>query len=111
MHLQLQSKQAVSEITDGKTDADLCVAQTLELVSALSLVTAAIAQTQTISNSVHAATETQLALGNTIDDNMQQMIDVAHVSSEKAQRTLQHSDGVSELAAALQQAASTFKIS
>ncbi|GAA0551569.1 methyl-accepting chemotaxis protein [Rheinheimera aquimaris] len=109
--LQLQSKQAVSEITDGKTDADLCVAQTLELVSALSLVTAAIAQTQTISNSVHAATETQLALGNTIDDNMQQMIDVAHVSSEKAQRTLQHSDGVSELAAALQQAASTFKIS
>ncbi|WP_417704125.1 methyl-accepting chemotaxis protein [Rheinheimera aquimaris] len=109
--LQLQSKQAVSEITDGKTDADLCVAQTLELVSALSLVTAAIAQTQTISNSVHAATETQLALGNTIDDNMQQMIDVAHVSSEKAQRTLQHSDGVLELAAALQQAASTFKIS
>lgn len=109
--LQLQSKQAVSEITDGKTDADLCVAQTLELVSALSLVTAAIAQTQTISNSVHAATETQLALGNTIDDNMQQMIDVAHVSSEKAQRTLQHSDGVSELAAALKQAASTFKIS
>lgn len=109
--LQLQSKQAVSEITDGKTDADLCVAQTLEVVSALSLVTAAIAQTQTISNSVHAATETQLALGNTIDDNMQQMIDVAHVSSEKAQRTLQHSDGVSELAAALQQAASTFKIS
>ena len=109
--LQLQSKQAVSEITDGKTDADLCVAQTLELVSALSLVTAAIAQTQTISNRVHAATETQLALGNTIDDNMQQMIDVAQVSSEKAQRTLQHSDGVSELAAALQQAASAFKIS
>lgn len=109
--LQLQSKQAVSEITDGKTDADLCVAQTLELVSALSLVTAAIAQTQTISNRVHAATETQLALGNTIDDNMQQMIDVAQVSSEKAQRTLQHSDGISELAAALQQAASAFKIS
>ena len=109
--LQSQSKQAVSEITNGKTDADLCVAQTLELVSALSLVTAAIAQTQTISNRVSAATETQLALGNTIDDNMQQMIDVAHVSSEKAQRTLQHSDGVSTLAAALQQAASAFKIS
>lgn len=109
--LQLKSKQAVSEITNGKTDADLCVAQTLELVSALSLVTAAIAQTQTISSRVSAATETQLALGNTIDDNMQQMIEVAHVSSEKAQRTLQHSDGVSTLAAALQQAASTFKIS
>src|SRR5690606_25323724 len=77
--LQSQSKQAVSEITNGKTDADLCVAQTLELVSALSLVTAAIAQTQTISSRVSAATETQLALGNTIDDNMQQMIEVAHV--------------------------------
>lgn len=109
--LQLQSNQAVSEISNGKTDADRCVAQTVELVSALSLVTEAIAHTQTISSRVSTATETQLALGNTIDNNMQQMVEVAHVSSEKAQRTLQHSDGVSKLSAQLQQAASAFKIS
>ncbi len=109
--LQQQSKQAVLAITNGKNDADSCVAQTLELVSSLALINQALEQTQDISSRVTAATETQLTLGSTIDKNMQQMVEVAHVSSEKAERTLQHSDGVSELAKALQQAASTFKIS
>ncbi|MDP2714925.1 methyl-accepting chemotaxis protein [Rheinheimera sp.] len=109
--LQLQSKQAVAAITDGKADADSCVAQTLDLVASLSLVNQALAQTRDISNRVNAATETQLKLGNDINSNMQQMIEVAQVSSEKAQRTLQHSDGVSTLAAGLTKAASAFKVS
>lgn len=109
--LQLQSKQAVAAISNGKTDADSCVAQTLDLVASLSLINQALAQTQDISSKVSAATETQLMLGENINGNMQQMIEVAQVSSEKAQRTLQHSDGVSALAAGLTQAASAFKIS
>lgn len=109
--LQLQSKQAVAAISNGKSDADSCVAQTLDLVASLSLINQALAQTQDISSKVSAATETQLMLGENINDNMQQMIEVAQVSSEKAQRTLQHSDGVSALAAGLTQAASAFKIS
>ena len=109
--LQQQSKQAVQAITNGKTDADSCVTQTLALVSSLELVNQALARTQDISSRVTAATETQLSLGSTIDKNMQQMVEVAHVSSEKAERTLQHSDGVSTLAKALQKAASAFKIS
>ena len=109
--LQLQSKQAVAAITHGKADADSCVAQTLDLVASLSLVNQALAQTRDISNRVNAATETQLKLGNEISSNMQQMIEVAQVSSEKAQRTLQHSDGVSSLAAGLTKAASAFKVS
>mgnify|MGYP006141017429 FL=1 len=108
--LQQQSKQAVQAITNGKTDADSCVTQTLALVSSLDLVNQALARTQDISSRVTAATETQLSLGSTIDKNMQQMVEVAHVSSEKAERTLQHSDGVSTLAKALQKAASAFKI-
>ena len=109
--LQQQSKQAVQAITNGKSDADSCVTQTLALVSSLELVNQALARTQDISSRVTAATETQLSLGSTIDKNMQQMVEVAHVSSEKAERTLQHSDGVSTLAKALQKAASAFKIS
>ncbi|GAB57245.1 methyl-accepting chemotaxis protein [Rheinheimera nanhaiensis] len=109
--LQQQSKQAVQAISSGKTDADSCVAQTQELASSLSLVIQALATTQDISSRVTAATETQLQLGSTIDQNMQQMVEVAHVSSEKAERTLQHSDGVSRLANALQKAAGAFKIS
>nr|WP_245217422.1 methyl-accepting chemotaxis protein [Rheinheimera maricola] len=109
--LQQQSKQAVSAITNGKSDADSCVAQTLELVSSLGLINHALEQTQDISSRVTAATEVQLSLGKTIDDNMQQMIEVAQVSGEKAERTLQHSDGVSALAIKLKQAVSAFKIS
>jgi methyl-accepting chemotaxis protein len=109
--LQQQSKQAVQAITNGKADADSCVAQTLELVSSLVLVNQAIAHTQDISSRVTAATEMQLSLGLAIDKNMQQMVNIAHISGEKASRTLQHSDGVSELAVELQQAASAFKIS
>ena len=108
--LQQQSNQAVVAITNGQKDAQSCVTQTLELVSALTLVTQAIAQTQFISSQVTAATETQLQLGATIDDNMQLMIEIAHVSSEKAERTLQHSDGISKMAITLQQAAKAFKI-
>ena len=84
--------------------------QMLELVSSLSLVNQAIAHTQQISSQVTAATEQQLRLGSSIGDNMQQMIEVAHVSSEKAERTLQHSDGVAKLALELKQAASAFKV-
>ena len=73
--LQQQSKQAVQAITNGKTDADSCVAQTLELVSSLDLVNQALARTQDISSRVTAATETQLSLGSTIDKNMQQMVE------------------------------------
>lgn len=109
--LQQQSKQAVMAITNGKTDADSCVAQTLELVSSLAQVNQAIAQTQDISSRVTAATEMQLSLGLAIDKNMQQMVNIAKVSGEKAGRTLQHSDGVSDLAVELQQAAGAFKIS
>ncbi|MDX5407447.1 MAG: methyl-accepting chemotaxis protein [Chromatiaceae bacterium] len=109
--LQQQSKQAVQAISNGKTDADSCVAQTQELAHSLSVVIQAMATTQDISSRVTAATETQLKLGSTIDQNMQEMVEVAHVSSEKAERTLQHSDGVSRLANALQKAAGAFKIS
>lgn len=109
--LQLQSQQAMQAITYGKTDADSCVSQTLELVSSLALINQAIAQTQEISNRVTNATKVQLSLGLDIDKNMQQMVNIAQISSEKASRTLKHSDGVSDLATALQQAASAFKIS
>jgi len=109
--LQQQSKAAVSAISSGKSDADSCVAQTLELVSSLGLVNQALAKTQHISSQVAAATEIQLSLGKTIDENMQHMVEVAQVSGEKAERTLQHSDGVSALAIKLKQAASAFKIS
>lgn len=109
--LQQQSKHAVQAISNGKNDADSCVAQTQELANSLSVVIQAMATTQDISSRVTAATETQLKLGSTIDHNMQEMVEVAHVSSEKAERTLQHSDGVSRLANALQKAAGAFKIS
>ena len=49
-NLQQQSHQAVQAVTGGKSDADRCVEQMLALVSSLSLVNQAIADTQQISS-------------------------------------------------------------
>lgn len=108
--LQQQSKQAVSAIEQGKQDADKCVEQMTTLVTSLTEVNQAITQTRQLSHQVASATETQLALGQAIDDNMQQMVQLAADSSKKAQRTLDHSDAIAKLATQLKQDTSAFKI-
>ncbi|WNO60462.1 methyl-accepting chemotaxis protein [Rheinheimera sp. MMS21-TC3] len=108
--LQQQSKQAVSAIMQGKQDADKCVEQMTTLVTSLTEVNQAIKQTRHLSNQVATATETQLKLGQAIDDNMQQMVMIAEDSSQKAQRSLTHSDDMAKLATQLKQDTSAFKI-
>lgn len=108
--LQQQSQQAVKAIGQGKLDADRCVAQITTLVASLTAVNQAISQTKHLNEQVATATVTQLQLGQAIDENMQQMIEVAAKSSDKAQRTLAHSDDMAALATQLKQDTSTFKI-
>ncbi|MDX3773197.1 methyl-accepting chemotaxis protein [Chromatiaceae bacterium AAb-1] len=108
--LQQLSQQAVHAVQSGKTDADSCVTQTLELTSSLRQVTQAIADTRIISNQVSEATHEQQKLGKAIEQNMQAMIDSATNSSTKAERTMQHSDDVASLAEQLKNATSTFRI-
>ncbi|MGI5308430.1 methyl-accepting chemotaxis protein [Rheinheimera sp. WS51] len=108
--LQQQSQQAVSAVGKGKEDSDKCVEQMTTLVNSLAAVNQAISQTQILNEQVASATETQLTLGQAIDSNMQQMIELSADSSAKAQRSLTHSDDMAKLATQLKQDTSTFKV-
>ncbi|CAM5204437.1 methyl-accepting chemotaxis protein [Alishewanella longhuensis] len=109
-HLQQQSKQAVSAVLAGKTDAEGCVLTMTELVQALTQVTQAISATLNISAAVNQASGNQLQLGQAINDRMHQMVGLAQASATQAEQTLQYSDEVAKLAAQLQTAAAQFKI-
>ena len=109
-HLQQQSKQAVSAVLAGKTDAEDCVLTMTELVQALSQVTQAISATLNISAAVNQASGNQLQLGQAINDRMHQMVGLAQASANQAEQTLQYSDEVAKLGEQLQTAAAQFKI-
>jgi methyl-accepting chemotaxis protein len=109
-NLQQQSTAAVTAITRGKTDADTCVGHTAELVQSLGNINQAISQMQQISAAIADATQNQLGLGRAITDNMTTMVTLAEQSSDKAGRTLQHSDDVAQSAEQLQQSIHKFKV-
>ncbi|MBU2425238.1 MAG: methyl-accepting chemotaxis protein [Gammaproteobacteria bacterium] len=109
-NLQQQSTAAVTAITRGKTDADTCVGHTAELVQSLGNINQAISQMQQISSAIADATQNQLGLGRSITDNMTTMVTLAEQSSDKAGRTLQHSDDVAQSAEQLQQSIHKFKV-
>jgi methyl-accepting chemotaxis protein len=108
--LQQQSTAAVQAINRGKADADSCVGHTDELVQSLGNINQAITQMHGISAAIAEATGNQLQLGSAISQNMTRMVELAEQSSEKAGRTLAHSDAVAQSADALQQSVHTFKI-
>ncbi len=108
--LQQQSTAAVQAISRGKSDADTCVGHTSELVLSLTNINQAIAQMHGISAAIADATGNQLQLGSAIGQNMSRMVELAEQSSDKASRTLAHSDAVAQSADALQQSIQTFKI-
>lgn len=108
--LQQQSTAAVQAINRGKADADTCVGHTTELVQSLANINQAITQMHSISAAIADATGNQLQLGSAIGHNMSRMVELAEQSSEKAGRTLTHSDAVAQSADALQQSIHTFKI-
>lgn len=109
-HLQQQSKQAVTAVLAGKSDAEDCVLTMTELVQALTQVTQAISATLNISSAVNQASGNQLQLGQAINDRMHQMVGLAQASANQAEQTLQYSDEVAKLAEQLQIAAARFKI-
>lgn len=108
--LQQQSTAAVQAINRGKADADSCVGHTSELVQSLTSINLAITQMHGISAAIAEATGNQLQLGSAIGQNMSRMVELAEQSSDKAGRTLTHSDAVAQSADELQQSIHTFKI-
>lgn len=108
--LQQQSTAAVNAITRGRTDAEYCVGHTEELVTSLSHVNEAISHMHDISTTIASATQQQLAMGEVIQQNMQQMVELSDQSADKANKTLEHSQAVAISAEYLQDSICTFKI-
>ena len=108
--LQQQSTAAVNAITRGRTDAEYCVGHTEELVTSLSHVNQAISHMHDISTTIASATQQQLAMGEVIQQNMQQMVELSDQSADKANKTLEHSQAVAISAEHLQDSICTFKI-
>jgi methyl-accepting chemotaxis protein len=108
--LQQQSTAAVNAITRGRTDAEYCVGHTEELVTSLSHVNEAISHMHDISTTIASATQQQLAMGEVIQQNMQQMVELSDQSADKANKTLEHSQAVAISAEHLQNSICTFKI-
>jgi methyl-accepting chemotaxis protein len=108
--LQQQSTAAVNAITRGRTDAEYCVGHTEELVTSLSHVNQAISHMHDISTTIASATQQQLAMGEVIQQNMQQMVELSDQSADKANKTLEHSQAVAISAEHLQNSICTFKI-
>lgn len=108
--LQQHSTSAVNSITRGRSDAEYCVGHTEELVSSLVQVTHAITHMHDISTAIAGATQQQLAMGEVIQQNMHQMVNLSDQSAEKAHQTLQHSQDVAISAEHLQDSICTFKV-
>jgi methyl-accepting chemotaxis protein len=108
--LQQQSMQAVKSIEKGQADANNCVAQNGQLMTALAEINHAIEAMHQISDNIATTTSSQLKLGNAIEQSMHSMVDLAQQSTERATSTLEQSAQVATAANTLENAVSSFKL-
>ncbi len=108
--LQQESMQAVKSIEKGQADANNCVAQNGQLMTALSEINQAIQTMHQISDTIATTTSNQLQLGTAIEHSMQSMVLLAEQSTERATSTLEQSAQVATAAGTLESAVSRFKL-
>lgn len=108
--LQQQSMHAVKSIEKGQTDANNCVAQNSQLMTALAEINHAIEAMHQISDNIATTTSSQLQLGTAIEQSMHSMVDLAEQSTERATSTLEQSAQVATAAGTLENAVRSFKL-
>ncbi|MDF3123853.1 methyl-accepting chemotaxis protein [Rheinheimera sp. 1928-s] len=108
--LQQQSMHAVKSIEKGQTDANNCVAQNSQLMTALAEINHAIEAMHQISDHIATTTSSQLQLGTAIEHSMHSMVDLAEQSTERATSTLEQSAQVATAAGTLENAVRSFKL-
>lgn len=108
--LQQQSMHAVKSIEKGQTDANNCVAQNGQLMTALAEINQAIEAMHQISDNIATTTSSQLQLGTAIEQSMHSMVDLAEQSTERATSTLEQSAQVATAASTLENAVRSFKL-
>lgn len=108
--LQNQTSKAVSEIEEGKNEANNCQADTNELLQTLTLITAAIEETHQMSDEIAESARQQSTLSNNINTRIEDVVKLSQESSEKSTVTLSHSREVADLAAKLSHSVDAFKV-
>jgi methyl-accepting chemotaxis protein len=108
--LQQQSMHAVKSIEKGQTDANNCVAQNGQLMTALAEINQAIEAMHQISDHIATTTSDQLQLGTAIERSMHSMVDLAEQSTTRATSTLEQSAQVATAADTLENAVRRFKL-
>lgn len=108
--LQQQSMHAVKSIEKGQMDANNCVAQNGQLMTALAEINHAIEAMHQISDNIATTTSSQLQLGTAIEQSMHSMVELAEQSTERATSTLEQSAQVATAAGTLENAVRSFKL-
>jgi len=108
--LQSQTEKAVSDIDNGKEEANNCQQHTNELLATLALINQAIEQMHVMSSDIADSATQQNTLSNNINSSVTDVLALSQQSSDKSLSTLNYSQQVSMLSEKLDNSVDQFKV-
>jgi len=108
--LQAGAEKAVSVMTQGKQQAEICVAQTEKAAQALDLITDAVHKAHEVSTRIEQAAREQNQVSAEISEKLETIVGIAEETTLGAQQTTVSSAEVARLADELQESIGTFKV-
>lgn len=108
--LQSQTEKAVSDIDNGKEEANNCQQHTNELLATLALINQAIEQMHVMSSDIADSATQQNTLSNSINTSVTDVLALSQQSSDKSLSTLNYSQQVSILSEKLDNSVDQFKV-
>jgi methyl-accepting chemotaxis protein len=108
--LQAGAERAVTVMTQGKHQAEICVAQTEKAAQALDLITDAVHKAHEVSTRIEQAAREQNQVSAEISEKLETIVGIAEETTLGAQQTTISSAEVARLADELQESIGTFKV-
>jgi methyl-accepting chemotaxis protein len=108
--LQAGAEKAVTVMTQGKQQAEICVAQTEKAAQALDLITDAVHKAHEVSTRIEQAAREQNQVSAEISEKLETIVSIAEETTLGAQQTTISSAEVARLADELQESIGTFKV-
>jgi methyl-accepting chemotaxis protein len=108
--LQAGAEKAVTVMTQGKQQAEICVAQTEKAAQALDLITDAVHKAHEVSTRIEQAAREQNQVSAEISEKLETIVGIAEETTLGAQQTTMSSAEVARLADELQESIGTFKV-
>lgn len=108
--LQAGAEQAVSVMTKGKEQTQMCVDQTENAGAALNLITDAVHRAYEVSKQIKQASLEQHSASEQIGQRLESVVDIAEKTTEGARKTTSSSAEVSRLADELRNSISRFTV-